>query len=197
MLFFCKLLISIFIAISFCYSNVFAQSPVKTDSIQEKTILVKKKNPKTATLLSLALPGAGQIYNGKYWKAPIAWAGLIFLASNAIIQNKSYETNKKKIEDLVVTTINGVKSFKSDPQSQNDLIKYSSFADTDRRNRDFSWLGFGALYIYQVIDACVDAHLSEFDMSENIGLNISPYLRHDLTNYQTGVAFTFKFKNKY
>ena len=180
----------LFSALVLCSVNSFAQTS-KTDS--SKTTILKKKNPKTATILSLALPGSGQIYNGKYWKAPIAWAGLIGLAYLAIDQQTRYKASNDSLENYNTTPGNGWNP-KIDAISDNKILQFSSDADFYRRNRDFSWLGFGALYIYQVIDACVDAHLSEFDMSDNITMNVSPYIKGGLSNYHSGVALTFSLK---
>ena len=196
MLYFKHIVCVIFMALFLCSSKSFAQKVTSNDSITTMKPVIHKKNPRTATLLSFALPGSGQLYNGKYWKAPIVWGGLIGLALLAIDQQKMYDKSNADIASLETDTSSLFKP-KTDPESQSKLIQYSADADYYRRNRDFSWLGFAALYMYQVVDACVDAHLSEFDMSDNISAKISPYIKgNNLYNYHSGISFTMKFNHK-
>ena len=185
------------LAFLICFSNSFAQNALKSDTSKAKVTIVMKKNPKVATLLSLVAPGTGQVYNGKYWKAPIVWGGLITLAYFGIDNDKNYTAENNYLKTLIDTTIYKVNIFKTDPKSQAEFIRHSSYADAYRRYRDFNWLGFTALYIYQVVDACVDAHLSEFDMSENIGLKLSPYMKgSSMITAHSGLSLTIRFKNK-
>jgi hypothetical protein len=197
MLYFKHIVYLIFMALFLCSGKSFAQKVNSDDSIiTTMKPVIHKKNPRTATVLSFALPGSGQVYNGKYWKAPIVWGGLIGLALLAIDQHNMYNLSNKKIATLDTDTSSLFKP-KTDPESQSLLIQYSADADYYRRNRDFSWLGFAALYMYQVVDACVDAHLSEFDMSDNISAKISPYIKgNNLYNYHSGISFTMKFNHK-
>jgi hypothetical protein len=190
-----KHIISILSFVLVISTNAVQAQIAPKDSTKLNNTILRKKAPKKATLLSLVLPGSGQIYNGKYWKAPIAWAGLIGLASLAILNHSKYNINNNLIKTLNADTTGKVFTPKTDPDSQAKLSEYSSNADFYRRNRDLSWVGFGALYVYQVVDACVDAHLSEFDMGDNLSLKVSPYFKGNITTYHSGISLTLRFKN--
>jgi hypothetical protein len=134
--------------------------------------------PKKATYLAL-VPGLGQIYNKKYWKLPIVYGGFA-----ALIYSVSFYQNEYDIVRQAVLDKKAGRPI-SDPTLQPlDDANLVSLRDFYRESRDLSWIGIGGLYALQIIDAAVDAHLQEFDVSENLTLKWQPDYR-----IQAGRAF--------
>ncbi len=137
-----------------------------TDSVADWRL---RHSPGRATLYSAILPGAGQIYNRKYWKAPIAWGGIglsiYFIQKNS----KEYERYRDGYVALIDDDPSTESEFEgSNPQSVRDA------ADTYRKWRDQSYLALALVYILNVVDASVDAHFVRFDVSEDLSLNMAP-----------------------
>jgi len=127
-------------------------------------------SPRKATILSAVLPGAGQIYNRKYWKAPIAWAGIgtcvYFIQEN----NREYQRYKDAYLSLIDGDPNTVDEFNGQFSAEN----VSNVMDTYRRWRDMSYVFLGLTYILNVVDATVDAHFVRFDVGRDLSLSLSP-----------------------
>lgn len=142
--------------------NVSSPNPEKTKKKNSDSLY---HSPRKATMLSAFLPGAGQYYNKKYWKIPIIYAGFGALAYSVGFNQQNYRFFK----DELIRRQQGVGTL--DP----DLERYSN-ANLDelqsfyRRNRDLSYIGIALLYVINIIDATVDAHLFEFDMSDELSL---------------------------
>jgi hypothetical protein len=138
----------------------------------------KWSRPKKATYMAF-VPGLGQIYNKKYWKLPIVYGGFVALIYSVGFYQTQYDQLKQAVLDRQA------KIPLSDPTLEPlDLANLISFRDFYRENRDLSWIGIGGLYALQIIDAAVDAHLQEFDVSENLSLKWQPDYR-----VQSGQAF--------
>ena len=129
----------------------------------------KEVLPARALLYSALLPGLGQIYNGDYWKLPIIYGGFIacafFISSNSTqFQRFSY----------IYREINNP----SDPDNPISFGVTSSQAlhlkDTYRRWRDYSILATFGVYVFNIIDANISAHMYDFDVSDDITASISP-----------------------
>jgi len=151
----------------------------------EEYELEKLHSPKKAWILSAVLPGAGQIYNKKYWKAPIVWGGLAvagYLLNDNLNQLNLYRDAYVAETDGDSNTINDT------GLSQNQLL---DLIDTYKTWRDWSYIGLAAVYILNIIDANVDAHLFYFDVSEDISMNVSPYF-DPLVNRSAGVSLMLK-----
>ena len=156
------------------------------DSIQ----LVKPKrdwskwspNPQRALWLALVLPGAGQIYNRKYWKLPIFYGGFlgcIYALSWNNTMYKDYSQAYLDISDNDPSTASynrflhlGVEINDGNRERFKELFK--SRKDKYRRWRDMSIIVMVAVYALSVIDAYVDAELSEFDISKDLSLRVQP-----------------------
>lgn len=142
-------------------------------------------SPKKAWILSAVLPGAGQIYNRKYWKAPIVWGGLAvagyFLVDN-LNQIEIYREAYRFEND-------------DDPNTENNTGYNSSqlliLIDDYKTWRDWSYIALGAIYILNIIDANVDAHLFYFDVSDDITMNVAPYV-NPFANQSAGISLTLK-----
>lgn len=127
-------------------------------------------SPKKATIMSAALPGLGQIYNRKYWKVPIIYGG--FAVAGYFLNDNL--KNIEKYKELFIAETDG------DPTT----INTSNFTTADltriidqyKQWRDLSYISFVVIYALNIIDANVDAHLFYFDVSEDISLNVVPYM---------------------
>ncbi len=124
------------------------------------------KIPKRAGLYSAILPGAGQVYAKKYWKAPIIYAGLITSAYYIKENHNLYKLYKQ-------TYINRWEGNRTDEftYSDDDL---RTLTEHYRRNAEVSALLFTLTYVLNIVDASVSAHLFNYDVSEDISLHIQP-----------------------
>lgn len=166
---------------------------VKEESVREVTETEKaRQRINTATWLSVALPGAGQIYNKSYWKAPLVWGGLaasIYFAIDNQRLHKEYTDAIILRTDDDPTTVDKFQGVYSDRY----LVEAANFY---RQNRDLSIVIALAVYGLQIIDANVDAHLYDFDISDDLSLNLRPDLNSNLINgrFYTGFKLTLSFK---
>ncbi len=163
--------------------------------------LPKEKNPRVATWLSVALPGAGQIYNGQWYKVPIIYGGAAALIYfHKINKNELgiYQTEYRG--RLSGDTINFIRNPDLRLYDNNNL---RSLRDYYQRNIELIYVLSGLLYILNIVDACVFAHLSTFDVSDNLSMRIQPFASPDLSNHaltnqqlpmQGGIKFTFTLK---
>jgi len=155
-----------FIFFTFCYLQSFCQKDTLT------TDTAKKHNPKVATLLSTFLPGSGQIYNKKYWKTPVIYAGLGALGYMAYKNNNNYKQFKKAYLELYNDT-NPNATYKIDGM-EFTLNGLDAGKNYYRRYRDLFVIFTAGLYIMNIIDANVDANLYDFDISDDLSLKIEP-----------------------
>ena len=142
---------------------------------QVDTVQTKKHSPKTASCLAL-IPGAGQIYNKKYWKLPIVYGGLG--ATGYLIYHYQGETAKYKKEYITRLNKDSV-NFSTDP----DIASLSDASiqhnrDTYRRNMEICIGVCAIVYALSILDACVDAHLFYYDVSDNLSMAIRPKLNY-------------------
>ncbi|MBK7964469.1 MAG: hypothetical protein IPK10_03585 [Bacteroidetes bacterium] len=151
--------------------------PFRTDTVlvQTQTPLQFVDSPKVhsvrkATLLSTYLPGAGQVYNRKSWKVPIIYAA--FAGMGYLI--KFNHDNFKKFDKALVTR------YDNDPNTVDAYATiYSednlrSLSDFYRRNRDLSVIGLTLIYVLNIVDAHVDAHLFNFNVDDDLSLRVNP-----------------------
>jgi len=171
-------------------------------------LVIKTKKPhsaKRATIYSAVLPGAGQIYNRKYWKAPIAWAGMgvcvYFIGTNrsyfkALKAEAILRDQDPNHFDISTFTIGDLGTFRgSDCQLMAIATNDQITENLDRRKQwlDLSYFALAAVYGLQIIDANVDGHLFDYDISPDISLNIAPSFNPQLSN-SAGVSLTFRFR---
>ena len=137
----------------------------------------KDKSPKKASIYSAVIPGAGQIYTKKYWKVPIIYGGLV---ASAYFINDNNNQYKEYREAALLSYETGEDQL---GYTYSELI---TLKDHYKRNREISYFSFVGVYILNIIDASVNAHLFHFDVSDDISLNIRPYS----TFSNTGVSFS-------
>jgi len=137
----------------------------------------KEKSPKKASIYSAVIPGSGQIYTKKYWKVPIIYGGLVTSAYFINDNNNQY----KEYRDAALLSYETGEDQLGYTYSELIILK-----DHYKRNREISYFSFVGVYILNIIDASVNAHLFHFDVSDDISLNIRPYS----TFSNTGVSFS-------
>ncbi len=129
----------------------------------------KQKDPKKATVLSAILPGLGQAYNGKYWKMPIIYAGMGGLAYGIAFNQKQ----KKDYETALTYRFDNDTLW--DPKFGNLTGEALVYRRNQYRNfRDLCIVGTSLVYVLQIVDAAVDAHLSGFDMNRSLSMKVYP-----------------------
>ena len=162
----------------------------------------KAHNPKTATIMSACLPGLGQIYNGKWWKVPIVYAGLGGLGYMSISNYQEFRS-----------CVNAYK-YVSDPQSidkpltqhEQELAEryqasqLQTYKESYQHDFELYTIILVAWYGVNIIDACVDGHLYTYDISDDLSLSIDPMIatpRIPLTSgaplAQAGLSFKLTF----
>lgn len=163
-----------------------SKSVVMTDTVAGK----KKKrdwatwapDPKRAMWLAIVVPGAGQIYNRKYWKLPIVYGGFLGCAYAWRWNNQMYRDYSQAYMDIMDDDPNtqsynqflhlGMEITDDNKERYQNLFKRRK--DYYRKYRDLSIFCLIGVYALSVIDAYVDASLSQFDISKDLSLKIEP-----------------------
>ena len=141
-----------------------------------------RPDPQRALWLAMVLPGAGQIYNRKFWKLPIIYGGFmgcIYAMSWNNMMYKDYSQAYLDIMDNDPTTQSynkflhlGTQITSANEERYKEIFKNRK--DKYRRWRDLSFFAMLGVYALSVIDAYVDAELSEFDISKDLSLRVTP-----------------------
>ena len=141
-----------------------------------------RPDTKRAMWLALVLPGAGQIYNRKYWKLPIIYGGFVGCAYAMSLNNQMYHDYSQAYLDIMDDDPNtqsynqflhlGAQIDASNIERYKEIFRKRK--DRYRRWRDMSMFVMIGVYAFSVIDAYVDASLSEFDISDDLSLRVEP-----------------------
>lgn len=157
------------------------QSHSQKDSVNvqaKKNLRLNKYNalsPSKAAFYSAIFPGMGQIYNKKYWKAPIVWAAMGTSTSIYLFNNSEYKRYRRAFRQREAglqdefTLDGGLELI-----SRDGLI---SAQRTLRNNRDLSLISTVLIYVLQIVEASVNAHLLQFDTGQN--LSVKPMMIPD------------------
>ena len=139
-------------------------------------------NPQRALWLAMVIPGAGQIYNGKYWKLPLVYGGFMGCIYAMTWNNTMYKDYAQAYLDIMdddprTESYNsflhlGKKIDKSNIEHYKTVFKKRK--DKYRRWRDLSFFCLVGVYALSVIDAYVDAELSVFDISKDLSMKVRP-----------------------
>lgn len=160
-------------------------------------------SPETATMYAAILPGLGQIYNKKYWKLPLLYGGAAALVYAIHFNNKYYKRYSNAYRDFVLQDPNNKsymyfveRSHLTEELVQGTYKQWFTTAlrnkkDYYRRYRDLSIFGIIGLYAIQIVDACVDAHFFNFDVSDDLSFRWGPELDPQTRNIGARLAFRF------
>jgi len=166
---------------------------LKTKGIVVEEVTYKKQinplAPSKAAFLSALLPGLGQIYNKRYWKAPIVWGaigtGIAVYSFNNTQYNDFRDAFKKRRAGL--------------PEDENflrfDNGDLQSAQERFQEQRDLSLLVTILLYALNVVDANVDAHLKQFNIDNKLSMDFKPFLDYNqiIAEPNYGMALVIKF----
>ncbi len=194
------------------FEVVTEELPVLVDTIQynetsiiktadnRDSLVVRKRihSPRKATIRSAIIPGWGQVYNEKYWKVPIVYAG-IGVPVYLFFDNKQwYERTRYALSIVANNRYSNADSLAAvhpqlmpwvDRQLEGSLLNYRN---EFRRSMDYSILFVLLMWGLNIVDATVDGHLKGFDVSDDLGLRIRPTLiNHSMT---PGISLVLHFK---
>lgn len=203
---FLKILLVLFVLVNISQSNVNAQHihyEVDTLYVPSDTAAVTH-SPRRATMYSAVLPGLGQIYNGSWWKVPIVYGGLAGCGVAVTWNNSKLREARTAYFDVVdndPNTNSYEKIFENygydfnNPSTLSNVEKsLESAISSYRRQRDLMIIVSVGVYILNILDANVEAHFMDFDISEDLSLNIKPYTIDPIRNRPIfGAEFAFKF----
>ena len=179
--------------------TVIAEDTVVTG--EADTVLLKsyasRYDPRKALLYAAVAPGFGQIYNKKYWKLPLVYGGFYGIGYAINFYPGNYKMYKQKLFynlDNGLEADGDINTGDTGEGSGYSTGQLRTIVDKSRRERDFWVIMMGAMYILQIVDAHVDAHLKEFDVNPTLKVSLRPSITQDpLMGTQNSVALVFKF----
>ena len=182
---------------------VLKESEVPADSLKKE---IDQKiwipNPTKATWLALVIPGGGQIYNRKYWKLPIFYGGFAGCAYALTWNSKMYKDYSTAYKDAMNGNMQSSSitdllppGYKISETQLKELLRKRK--DTYRRYRDLSIFAFIGVYLLSVIDAYVDAELSNYDITPDLSMKVEPAVIdnriNNSSNRSVGLQCSFRF----
>lgn len=127
-------------------------------------------SPTRAAIYSAILPGLGQVYNKKYWKVPVIYAASGVVGYFYVDNNRNYQTYKKAYKYRTDNNPNTIDDYIGIYSDENLKI----LRDFYRRNLELTIIFGAAVYALNIIDAAVDAHLFDFEVNDNLSIQIQP-----------------------
>lgn len=167
---------------------------------KQKIVVSKEKHdPKKATNRSLILPGWGQAYNKQYWKIPLVYGALSIPTITFIYNNNIYKAARFAYDARIAASADG--GFDSTGYNtletkyqRADINTIQTLRNSARRDRDYSVLWFFIVWGLNVADATVFGHLKDFDVSNDLALNVQPSFNSSTRT--PSLNFSLKFKEK-
>ncbi|WBX96455.1 DUF5683 domain-containing protein [Chryseobacterium gambrini] len=159
----------------------------KANGPTKKTL---KLNPTKAGLYSAVLPGLGQVYNKKYWKVPIVLGAVGAGVGIAVWNDNEY----RKYREYYIAKLNGTPNEFVDTHPWLDKVALGNAQDRSKRQRDYAIAITGLIYILNIVDAVVDAHLYEARHDPDLTLN--PAMIQDqygIAPPKTGLSLSYRF----
>ena len=191
----------IILLLFFCFFANIGMSQEEKDAkkkgiVIKDTILKKRKPinplaPSKAAFYSAILPGLGQIYNKKYWKAPIAIAAI----GTAVYSYKWNDNRYKIFRTAFKRKKAGFTDLGDDripADIKDDVLQNQQ--ERFQRDRDLMLLVSIAVYVLNIIDANVDAHLKQFNVNTDLSMNIEPLLKYNVITARADYGMALKIK---
>ncbi|WP_411031545.1 DUF5683 domain-containing protein [Spongiimicrobium sp. 3-5] len=180
------------------------ETDLKGKGIVVDSIVKKKINPlapSKAAFYSAVLPGLGQIYNKRWWKVPIVYGAIGTGVYAYIFNNNEYNRFRDAFKRRKAGfTDDEFYDFTPDDGETPTTPDFSDEALQDaqerfQRDRDLALLITIGLYALNIIDANVDSHLKQYNIDDDLSLDIKPYLEYNpiTSNPNYGMALTIKF----
>tara|TARA_Y100000768_G_scaffold334573_1_gene275372 strand:+ start:428 stop:1030 length:603 start_codon:yes stop_codon:yes gene_type:complete len=184
--------------LTLCHPS-YAQDSIRIDTTETSKVIRKSEaqkehSPTKAAILSAVLPGAGQVYNKKYWKLPIIYAAFgscIYFAIDNHKQYVRYRDAYRAETDDDSTTVSEFANYAITTEGIKD------WRDQYKEWMELSYILGGVTYVLQIIDASVDAHLMYFDVSDDLSIHWQPEFRRIGNTNQTYAGFRLNFTLKY
>lgn len=193
------------------YCNLPAQ-----DTVNVIPAITRKRQfnpvPLKATMLAVAFPGLGQVYNRKYWKIPLVYAGFGALAYSISFYTTHYNDMMKAYQDFidkVPETASYTRFVRIDPEEYDPVLHPETYkpstaswvedgllsaVDAYKKYRDLSYIGVAAWYLLSILDANVDASLFNFDISRNLDLALYPVMMPAAGTSVAGINLNLSYK---
>ncbi len=181
-----KKVLFIFIIISLVCGFKGNAQIITSTRVDTFTYMGKIHSPYRAAMLSAAIPGMGQVYNKKYWKVPIIYAGtgtLLFFINKwnveyKIFRNAFYDAKLGGYLNKEVLEFKPALQYREfDQQLVDDIEKRK---EQVRKWRDYNILGLAALYLVNIVDAHIDAYFMNFDVSKDLTVQLNPFVDNSL-----------------
>ena len=186
-----NVILAIFLLSSlYCFSQKDTTNVVVKGQKLSSNNIYNPLSPSKAAFYSAVFPGGGQAYNKKYWKVPLAWAA-VGIPTYFYLNNNSEYKRYRKAYKLRKTGL--VDEFTLDDGTE--LISLTGLEraqKTLRGNRDLSLLVVIIGYVLQIVEASVNAHLLQFDASDNITVNPT-IMSNPIKIEAPSVGFSFKY----
>lgn len=160
------------------------------EKVNATSMIKQKYNPTKAGLYSAVLPGLGQYYNKKYWKIPIVWGAVGTGVGIAMWNQKQYT----KYRGYFVDKLNGTPNQFLDEHPWMDANSLGNIQDQAKRQRDYAIAITGLIYILNIVDAVVDAHL--YEGRKDPDLAVTPAVIYDefgRQNAKAGISLSYNF----
>lgn len=187
--------------------------------ISVEQVIRKPHSPHKATIMAMILPGSGQIYNGQWWKVPILYGGIAadiygivwnnnrfkeyrdaFMEYSQYLDAKAKDPNTPYPENPAWDKIPKGFDVETSPYMQTAAGQQwfkntlSNRKTSFKRNRDLCYIVMGAIYAINIIDATVFAHFYDFEIDDNLSLNLRPTTSYSPVGGGTiGLSLTFNF----
>lgn len=156
------------------------------DSLQTKSPPIDPLSPAKAAFYSAVLPGLGQIHNKKYWKLPILYGGLGLSIYSYDFNNKRYKSYRNAYKSRMAGYTND--EYIALITDDERLLDGQDF---HKKNRDLSMVFIVGLYLLNIIDANVDAHLKQYNVNDQ--LTFEPVMENNAFEEGTSVGLAVKF----
>lgn len=177
------------------FFNCFSQDnepEIKKSKVKTET----EHSIRKATIYSAVLPGLGQAYNRKYWKIPIVYVGFGVLTYFIVTNTQEFN----KFEEAYVYVANDeTYPIDNDYVERYNLNQLEAGMNDFRRYRDLSYIITAIWYGLNILDANVDAHFYNFEVSEDLSIRWEPYVKSPAyipssgRQTESGVKITLNF----
>jgi len=153
--------------------------------------------PSKAAFYSAVIPGLGQIYNKRYWKAPIVWGaigtGIYVYSYNNTEYRRARNAFKRRLAGFTDDEFYDINGDGEGPDISDEALQEAQ--ENTQRDRDLALVITIALYALNIIDANVDSHLKQYNVDDNLVLDFQPYIDiNPFTNQPNyGMALVVKF----
>ncbi|MER3317588.1 MAG: DUF5683 domain-containing protein [Allomuricauda sp.] len=153
--------------------------------------------PSKAAFYSAILPGLGQIYNKRYWKAPIVWGalgtGIYVYSYNNTEYRRARNAFKRRLAGFTDDEFYDLNGDGSGPDVSSDALQEAQ--ENTQRDRDLALVISIALYALNIIDANVDSHLKQYNVDDDLAIDFNPFIDiNPFTNQPNyGMALVVKF----